>query len=138
MFSWLQTNKPSIINFETVQYAMKFSHEYIIINVLGNHEQYCLISGTIEGHQEESILTSMFNNISVPDKKIIIYGKNCNYDKILEKANQLREFGVTEIFLYRGGLFEWMLLQDIYGSDSFPTTKNVRDLLKYKPQNISS
>jgi len=30
-------------------------------------------------------------------------------------------------------LFEWLLLQDIYGSEEFPTTSHELDILKYKP-----
>ena len=41
--------------------------------------------------------------------------------------------GLTEVYVYPGGLFEWLLLQDIYGDDSFPTTKKELDILKYKP-----
>jgi len=33
-------------------------------------------------------------------------------------------------------LFEWLLLQDIYGYDEFPTTIKVLDILKYKPSKI--
>jgi hypothetical protein len=44
--------------------------------------------------------------------------------------------GFINIYLYNGGLFEWLLLQDIYGDDNFPTTKKNIDLLKYKSQKI--
>ena len=30
-------------------------------------------------------------------------------------------------------MFEWLLLQDIYGTELFPTTTKEVDLLKYKP-----
>ena len=33
-------------------------------------------------------------------------------------------------------MFEWMLLQDIYGTDDFPTTINELDILKFKPVSI--
>ena len=29
-------------------------------------------------------------------------------------------------------MFEWLLLQDIYGDDEFPTTTKELDILKYK------
>jgi hypothetical protein len=35
--------------------------------------------------------------------------------------------------VYFGGMFEWLLLQDVYGSDSFPTTSKEIDILKFKP-----
>jgi hypothetical protein len=44
--------------------------------------------------------------------------------------------GFVNVYLYPGGLFEWLLLQDIYGDDEFPTTIKELDILKYKPDNI--
>jgi hypothetical protein len=35
--------------------------------------------------------------------------------------------------MYTGGLFEWMLLQDIYGDAEFPTTSRELDVLKFRP-----
>ena len=34
-------------------------------------------------------------------------------------------------------MFEWLLLQDIYGNDNFPTTSKDLDILKYKPKKIN-
>ena len=64
---------------------------------------------------------------------IIVYGKNCNDETIQKKYQQLLTLGFYNIFVYTGGMFEWLLLQDIYGKDLFPTTKKELDLLKYKP-----
>jgi hypothetical protein len=36
------------------------------------------------------------------------------------------------LYVYIGGLFEWLLLQDIYGDEEFPTTAKIIDILKYK------
>ena len=41
--------------------------------------------------------------------------------------------GFQNIYLYVGGLFEWLMLQDIYGDKEFPTTSKQLDFLKYKP-----
>jgi hypothetical protein len=49
------------------------------------------------------------------------------------KYDQLVGLGFKSVYIYPGGLFEWLLLQDIYGFDEFPTTKRVLDILKYKP-----
>ena len=54
--------------------------------------------------------------------KIIIYGKNSDDQTIYNKYDQLNKLGFYNIYLYSGGLFEWLLLQDIYGRDEFPTT----------------
>ena len=131
-FFW-KKNDPDLINFDTMKYAIKQPDRFMIINVLPLHEQDCLISGTIEAHQEEYLLNQMIQSITTPDKKIVVYGKNCNDLAIDTKIEQLQGLGLTEIFIYRGGLFEWMLLQDIYGDVEFSTTKKVLDLLRFKP-----
>lgn len=66
----------------------------------------------------------------------MVYGKNCNDEKIYEKEEQLRKLGFSNTFIYTGGLFEWLMLQDIYGNSEFPTTSYDLDILKYKPNKI--
>jgi hypothetical protein len=66
-------------------------------------------------------------------KNIILYGRNCNDETFLKKYNQLIGLGFSNIYMYSGGIFEWLLLQEIYGSDEFPTTEKFLDILKYKP-----
>jgi hypothetical protein len=58
---------------------------------------------------------------------------NCNDETVTEKMIQLKKLGLSDVFIYRGGLFEWMLLQDIYGEKEFPTTKRELDILRFKP-----
>jgi len=75
----------------------------------------------------------MINKKDVPDKKIIVYGKN-DLDLSPDlKYDQLLHCGLVEVFIYHGGMFEWLLLQDIYGVSLFPTTKGLLDILKFKP-----
>ena len=66
--------------------------------------------------------------------RIVIYGKNCNDDTVEKKYNQLLSIGFYNIFVYNGGMFEWLMLQDIYGIEMFPTIKKEIDFLKYKPK----
>jgi hypothetical protein len=68
--------------------------------------------------------------------RIIIYGKNSNDEKIYKKYQQLVSLGFTNVYVYVGGMFEWLLLQDIYGGELFPTTSNELDILKYKSHRI--
>jgi hypothetical protein len=68
--------------------------------------------------------------------KIIIYGRNCNDEKIYSKYKQLNSLGFYNVYIYSGGLFEWLMLQDIYGVDDFPTTKKELDILRFKPHKI--
>ena len=67
---------------------------------------------------------------------IILYGKNSNDELIERKTLQLQQLGFHNIFIYVGGMFEWLLLQDIYGEDVFPTTSKENDILKFKPIQI--
>ena len=70
---------------------------------------------------------------------ITIYGKNCQEEeKIIKKYKQLQKLGFKNIYIYCGGLFEWLLLQDIYGKDEFPTTIKENDILKYKSISLLS
>ena len=49
---------------------------------------------------------------------------------------KIKKMGFVNVYLYPGGLFEWLLLQDIYGDDEFSTTIKELNILKYKPDNI--
>ena len=40
------------------------------------------------------------------------------------------------MYIYTGGLFEWLMLQDIYGDKEFLTTKKELDILKFKPNKV--
>jgi hypothetical protein len=134
MFSdWFSTTTANNkANFEDVQYAIKHSKDVIIINTLSMSDQDCLILGTIPAYQEESIINEIITRIDVPDKRVIIYGRNALDISPEKKYKQLQNLGIIEIAIYSGGLFEWLLLQDIYGNKEFPTTKKNADLLRYK------
>jgi hypothetical protein len=123
------------INYEDVQYVIKNSEVHMLINTLGENEQHCLIKNTINFKNEEEIINKC---IKTGNKqiKLIIYGRNCNDEKIYTKFNQLSSLGFYNVYVYSGGLFEWLMLQDIYGFDEFPTTKKELDILKYKPNKV--
>ena len=132
MFSGLFQTSYKKINFEDIQYAIQKPNEYIMINTLPISEQECLIKNTLPYEQEEKTINELLNNYDLNNKKIIIYGKNANDETADKKYSQLKTLGFSEIYLYSGGLFEWLLLQDIYGNVEFPTTKKILDILKYK------
>ena len=136
LFNFFMGNYNSInnkINFQDVQTHLH-DNNYIIINTLNNFKQECLIEGTLPSLDEEFYINDMIKNNK--NINIIIYGENCNDETTEKKYNQLISLGFTNIYLYKGGLFEWLLLQDIYGKDEFPTTKEELDILKYKPPKI--
>ena len=120
------------INFKDMQYAI--NNNLIIINTLDYNDQKCLIKNTLLPDKEITCINEYINR----DKsiKIVIYGENCTDNKLIKKYNQLLKLGFKNIYVYIGGLFEWLLLQDIYGFDDFPTTKIERDHLKYKGKSV--
>jgi hypothetical protein len=67
---------------------------------------------------------------------IVIYGRNSNDERLYKKYQQLLSLGFYNVCVYLGGLFEWLLLQDIYGADEFPTTSKQLDMLKYKANSV--
>jgi hypothetical protein len=123
------------INYEDIQYILKNPEGHLLINTLSETEQECLILNTMNIKNEENIINSCIKN-GRKDIKIIIYGKHCNDDKTVNKYNQLTSLGFYNVYIYVGGLFEWLMLQDIYGETEFPTTKKELDILKYKPYKV--
>ena len=126
-------NQQSVIqkcNFEDIQNIIN-KKDCILINTLNSQEQDCLIQGTILSSVEERVINDLLQKSN--DVQIFIYGRNNNDSSIYDKYNQLIELGIKNIFVYCGGLFEWLCLQDIYGDDEFPTTCKQIDILRYKP-----
>jgi hypothetical protein len=119
------------INFEDMQTATKNPEVYLIINTLSSTEQQCLIKSTVSLEQEEAIINKYIKeNKGI---KIIVYGKNNHDELVHKKYQQLTTLGFQNVYAYTGGIFEWLLLQDIYGHEIFPTSKKELDLLRYKP-----
>jgi hypothetical protein len=113
---------------------IKNPDQYLLINTLPVSEQSCLIVYTVNANDEEAIINKFIKeNKSI---RIIIYGKNSNDESVQKKYQQLLSIGFYNIYVYTGGLFEWLLLQDVYGKELFQTTKTELDILKYKPPQI--
>jgi hypothetical protein len=116
-------------NFEDMRSAILIK-DNLIINTLAEDNQECLIQGTIDIKRETSILNDSLSKTK--GKLIVIYGMNNNDEKIFIQYKKLTDLGFTNVYVYIGGLFEWLLLQEIYGQEHFPTTTHELDHLKYK------
>jgi len=138
LFNYLMGNTQSIrkVNYEDVQALQKKTIKGLLINTLSSDFQSCLINGTVQINQEEKIINELIT--SNPDIYVVVYGKNSNDESIYKKYKQLSDLGFSNVRLYIGGLFEWLLLQDVYGNDDFKTTSDELDILKYKPQSSLS
>ena len=129
-------NSPSVrkVNFEDVQHAIKHKQNNLLINTLDLTEQACLIINTVPINEEVKLINNYLNKkINV---NIIVYDKNANAPNLMKKYEQLLGLGFVNVYIYPGGLFEWLLLQDIYGNEDFGTTIDELDHLKFKGKSI--
>jgi len=134
MISWFKKEKSKHIGFEDVKEALK--KNYILLNVLPNNMQTTLIKNTLAAESEEQTINTMINDYNVPDTPVLIYGTHSCDDKPQKKYDQLRGLGLGEIYIYNGGIFEWLLLNELYGDDEFPIdhiSSDRVDILKYRP-----
>jgi hypothetical protein len=120
----------SLIQYASFEDIKKTTEKnYILINTLPPTEQNCLIDNTVSIKNEVTCVEQAIKNKSI----IIIYGYNTNDLTIYKKYKQIRQdLRHKNVFIYAGGMFEWLLLQDIYGKDEFITTSIEHDILKYK------
>ena len=102
---------------------------YLIINVLNDTEQDVLIQGTVPCTEEVVQVEKAIQEKRV----IIIYGRNNHDDKVWIKHAQLKKLG-GKAKVYVGGLFEWILLQELYGNERFPLTSYKFDPYQYSPK----
>jgi hypothetical protein len=123
------------INYQNMQQCINDTNT-LIINTLNSGEQECLILNTLDYNREQEIFNKLIENYDFKSKKIVIYGKNCNDNSAINKANQLIDLGFQYIYVYNAGLFEWILLQEIYSEEHFKTTSVVTDILKFKSEKI--
>ena len=121
-----------------MQTILKTPEKYIIIHTLTSEYQDYVIPGTVQDTREESVINEMLTRIDIPDKPIIIYGKNARDETVEVKANQLKSLGIHDISVYSGGMFEWLLLNEVYGHTEFPVKvqtdqiKKMHDIWKYR------
>jgi len=114
MFAGLFDKEYKKIGFEDVQFAIKATQDYVIINTLPITEQDCLIKSTASYHVEEQLINSLLQQYTaLTEFVIIVYGRNGTDDTALSKCKQLTNLGFKRVYIYAGGLFEWLLLQDI-------------------------
>ncbi len=116
-----QTSSYPTCSFQELQ---KRKGEFILINTLPLTRQNYLIKGTLPGIEESNKMNEyLYKNKSID---IILYGLDCQDMSVLKKFAQLKTLGFVNVSIYKGGLFEWALLQEIYGSN-FPTEGSIKD-----------
>ena len=117
----------NLINFEQVK---SLSKDGILIHIMED-TQKVLIVGTLSVEKETEKINKMLSKNDY-ETDIIIYGRNDHeYEELIKKQKQLYSLGFKHVYIYLGGMFEWLLLQDVYGDKEFPTEKK-GDILIFK------
>lgn len=116
--------------FPMVHFEDLYKENSILINTLPDYEQTCLIHKTTQAKEE----INRMNNYLKTNKHImiIVYGKNYSDKSIIKKFNQLKQLGFTNVHIYFGGMFEWLMLQELYGNENFKTDGSTLDILQFK------
>ncbi len=126
------------VSYEDIQMVVyrnsHVQHSTLLINTLPPSLQHCLIKTTLDIRFEERVVNAFIHKS--PDIMIIVYSKNSNDITILHKYDQLVKLGFTNVHIYTGGIFEWMLLHEIYGKELFKITKYEIDILRYRPKSV--
>jgi hypothetical protein len=81
------------------------------------------IAGTVSRFAELITIDSLkrSNRFDVP---ILVYGHNMFDTTVKTQSTILMNNGFTKVFVYVGGMFEWMLLHKLYGNTAFPIVCN--------------
>jgi len=107
---------------------------HILIHVMDKEDEELLIKGTLLINEEIERVNSLLTYGKM-DVTIVIYGKNTDdFSKVIGKCRKLCNMWFCNIYAYLGGLFEWLLLQEIYGNEEIKT--NIickKNILDYKP-----
>lgn len=130
MLSWLSPPPLERVTYEEVHSALRDTG-VCIVSTFPAHDQSCLIARTLSPQEEERRLNDHLKR-GEARCPIVVYGRNAADGAPDKKCRQLQNLGFTSVRLYAGGLFEWVLLQDIYGAELFPTTSVCPDPLRFK------
>lgn len=129
-FKGSQEKPKNRVGFEEVLQCIRGGQGWVI-NTLPFDRQGCLIRGTLTIEEEVVEINDLLENGEL-QKEIILYGLNHTDDTVWKKHDQLASMGFRNVCVYLGGMFEWLLLQDVYGKEQFPTTNTgTVDILSY-------
>lgn len=134
----IPTTPVNKVSFQNIQDVINGNHKNtIMICTLDSKYKEYIIKNTINIEDECQIINNLISTNNL-NKVVFIYGKNAYDDSIYYKYTQLKSLGFTECYLYLGGLFEWLLMQDIHGFDEFPTQKmHTNIFLEFMPPKTS-
>lgn len=144
----MSVNKTNL-SFEDMEYIIQqldknqsLKSNLIIIHTLKEYDELIHIKHTTHSSDEVRLINTYLNTNK--NINICIYGKNHSDYTVMKKYEQLQEIGFKNIFIYTGGLFEWLTLHQLYGEELYPVDilnsssyyhNTILDfMLKYKPE----
>ena len=104
--------------------------EVVLLNTMPIDRQYCLIKGTIKANLEEEYMNKLLKTNK--NKEIILYGLHHTDLSVIKKYNQLKKLGFKNVHIYFGGMYEWLLLQEVFGTINFEVDGIIKDIVEYK------
>ncbi len=135
MFTSMGTSQSSInyANYCDIQNAVRSGKT--VVHIMDVSDETILIKGTLTAYQEVEKINLWISNGAF-DNEIYIYGySNADFNKLLQRHKQLLGLGFHKVYIYFGGMFEWLLLRDVYGATEFPLDGLIKgamvDILKY-------
>ena len=115
-------------NYHQLQDRMK--NDIVLINTLPILRQECLIKGTLKATHEVEHMNKLLKTNK--NKEIIVYGIHHTDLTVITKYNQLKKLGFKNVHIYFGGMYEWLLLQDVFTSINFQTDGAIENIVDYK------
>ena len=117
-------------NYHQLQDRMKNQNDIILINTLPLTRQDCLIKGTLKALIEVEYMNKILKTNK--NKEIIVYGIHHTDLTVITKYNQLKKLGFKNVHIYFGGMYEWLLLQEVFGVINFQTDGIIKNIVDYK------
>ena len=105
-------------------------NDIILINTLPITRQDCLIKGTLKAFIEVEYMNKLLKTNK--NKEIVVYGIHHTDKSVIQKYNQLKKLGFTNVHIYFGGMYEWLLLQEVFDTTNFQTDGIVKNIVDYK------
>jgi hypothetical protein len=117
-------------NYHQLQDRMKNQNDIVLINTLPLTRQDCLIKGTLKALIEVEHMNKLLKTNK--NKEIIIYGLHHTDLSVIQKYNQLKKLGFKNVHIYFGGMYEWLLLQEVFDITNFQTDGYIKNIVEYK------
>ena len=122
------------VTYEYVKEISTNNTQTLLVSTLKRDKEKYGIVRTLPIDNEENYINELINKRQY-DVIIVVYGENMYDATVITKYHQLKKIGFNYCYIYFGGLFEWFLLQDVYGSEMFPTKNTpINSCLDFKPK----